>query len=442
MAAGIGLWDAAGGKYLLPGPTSSATQPGGCLTACPAFFNMAFRLNEPLPMNCCPGVANTIVEGGAGVKADGTWWREKQQAEALKSGDVSALSASVDFAMLNASTNDESKVPHVGHFDRIYASQFHYGKTVDYSVKCFPTNPVDCPGRFRDQLQPYGVYVPNKPIPAAGFGLVLEMHGLSANHNEFLGSKNASQLGDRGTGSIIAAPEGRGADGFYHGYAEADVFEMWSDVARNYKLNPDLTDVSGYSMGGEGTYLLSTRWPDLFARAFPIVGPPTSAASYKSLRNLPVMSWYSEPDELVGPELSEQSFLNAFNAGIRQDHWVFNASPPFPTVGHITLGNNDEFGPAAAFLGNHTVDRNPAHVTYTVDPSLDFKTVGTTTSHAYWLSGLGTAGTGLGTFDAASQGFGVGDPPVLLPALSAGLLSGGSHPLPLVYQERDLARGK
>jgi hypothetical protein len=440
MGAGVGLWDVAGNKYLLPGAIASATQPGGCATACPAFFNMAFRLTEPLPKIYSPGDANTIAEGGAGVKLDGTWWREKQQGDALAAADVSAFSASVSFSKLAAAVDDESRVPQTGHFDRIFASHFSYGKTIDYSVKCFPSNPVDCPGRFRGQLQPYGVYVPSKPVPAAGYGLVLAMHGLSANYNEFLGSHNASQFGDRGAGSIVASPEARGADGFYHGYAESDVFEMWADVARNYKLNPDMADVSGYSMGGEGTYLLSTRWPDLFARAFPIVGPPTSAASYRSLRNLPVMAWYSAPDELVGPELSEQSFLNALNAGIRYDHWVMNASPPFPTVGHITIGNNDEFAPAAVFLGDHTVDRNPPHVTYTRDPSLDFSTVGLA-NHAYWLSGIGTRGTGTGTVDVTSQGFGVGDAPVLSPAISAGLLSGGSHPLPLVYQERNLQWG-
>src|SRR5258708_24410703 len=151
------------------------------------------------------------------------------------------------------------------------------------------------------------------------------------------------------------------------------------------------------------------------------------------------MAWYSAPDELVGPQSSEQSFLNAYNSGIRYDHWVFNASPPFPTVGHITLGNNDEFGPAATFLGDHTVDRNPAHVSYTIDPSLDFATGAS--NHAYWVSGLRTRASGTGNIDAVSQAFGVGDSPVLSPTISAGLLSGGSHPAPLLSQERNLAWG-
>src|SRR5205807_6076349 len=237
------------------------------------------------------------------------------------------------------------------------------------------------------------------------------MHGLSANYNEFLGSHEAEQMADRGSGSIFASPESRGPDGSYQSYAQADVFDMWNDIARHYRLNPDVADVTGYSMGGGGTYRLGSKWPDLCARAFPIVGPPTSSDSFASLRNIPVRAWYGQNDELVGPEMSEEAFANASGAGIRYDHWVFTPA------GHITEGNNDEYAPAAAFFGAATVDRNPAHVTYVVDPSTDSKADGAT-DHAYWLSGMTvrTAGAA-GTVDAVSHGFGVGDPPVLPPAL-------------------------
>lgn len=436
MAAGVGLWDVAAGTYLKPGPTASATQPGGAATNGAALFNMAFRLNEPVPKIYQPGVANTIAEGGVLVKADGSWWRERQQGDVLASGDVSAFGAEVDFSKLSHGINDESGVPQTGHIDRIFASHSNFGQGVDYNVKCVtaPVTGGECTGRYLGQLQPYALYVPNKALPSGGFGLVVSMHGLSANYNEFLGSHEAQEMGDRGTGSILASPESRGPDGSYKSYAEADVFEMWADVARHYRLNPGLTDVSGYSMGGAGTYELATRWPDLWARAFPIVGPPTSGASFTSLRNIPVMAWYGQSDELVGPELSEQAFLNAQQAGIRYDHWIFTPA------GHITEGNNDEFGPAAAFLGDHTVDRNPAHVTYVVDPSLDSK-ADSPANHAYWLSALTPRAAGSAAkVDAASHAFGVGDPPVLAVALSASTLNGGSHG-PIPYQRRTLDWG-
>src|SRR4051794_4176229 len=421
MAMGVGLWDKQAGTYLQPGPTASATAPGGASQSHEALFNMAFRTDEPVPKINTPGIANTIVEGHVLVQQDATYWRERQQADALASGDVSAFAAEVSFRKLLTKVHDDSGVPKTGDIDRIFASHFVVGQGADFNAKCLTSGAAECSGRYVGQLQPYALYVPKKPLPRQGFGLVVTMHGLSANYNEFLGSNEVRQLGERGTGSIVASPEGRGPDGSYKSYAEADVFEMWADIARNYGLNPALTDVTGYSMGGGGTYRLAGRWPDLFARAFPIVGPPTSAAAFKSLRNIPVMAWYGHTDELVGPEMSEEAFLNAEQSGIRYDHWEF------VPAGHITEGNNDEYGPAADFFGNHTVDPNPPHVTYLYDPSQDPKAL-SPSNHAYWVSAITLAdGSKSGSVDVRSHGFGVGDAPVLPVKPSVGTLDGGSH---------------
>ena len=434
MEAGVGLWDPAAGAYLQPGPTATATQPGGCAAGCPALFNMAFRLDEPVPHIYEPGIANTIAEGSVFVKEDGSWWRERRQGDVLASGDVSEFSANIDFAKLASRVVDESLVPKAGHLDRIMASHHNLGQGVDYNITCLTSTAPECTGRFVGQLQPYAAFVPAKASPRHGFGLVVSMHGLSANYNEFLGSHEAAEMGEEGTGSIFASPESRGPDGGYSSYAEADVFEMWADVARHYRLNPDRAYVTGYSMGGGGTYRLASRWPDLWARAFPIVGPPTSAASFTSLRNIPVMAWYGQTDELVGPEDSEQAFLNAEQAGLRYDQWVFTPA------GHVTEGNNDEYTPAAEFFGENTVDRNPVHVTYVVDPSKD-TVADSPADHAYWLSGLTVRSTGsAGKIDAFSHAAGLGDPPPLPVALSAGTLEGGSHG-PLPYTRRSLSWG-
>lgn len=434
VAAGVGLWDTVTKGYARPGSVATASAPGGASLRGAALFNMAFRTNEPVPHIYDPGTANTIVEGHVLVMADGSWWRERRQGDVLASGDVSEFSARVDFGKLARGTDDDTGVPSRGHIDRIFASRFSFGQGIDYEARCLTSMGKECTGRYRDQLQPYALYVPRKPVPATGFGLVVSMHGLSANYNEFLGSHEAEQLGERGAGSILASPESRGPDGSYKSYAEADVFEMWADVARNYRLNPDMTNVTGYSMGGGGTFRLATRWPDLWARAFPIVAPPTAAETFPSLRNVPVLAWYGQTDELVGPELSEQAYVNAQRAGLRYDHWVFTPA------GHITIGNNDEFAPAAAFFGDHTVERDPAHVTYRFDPSLDPKAQ-SASDHAYWVSGLAVRTAGkAGTIDVRSRAGGRGDPPALPVKPSAGTLDGGSHG-PLPYSRRTLDLG-
>jgi len=57
---------------------------------------LAFRLTEPVPQISNTRLANTIVEGGALVKQDGSYWRERRQGDVLASGDVSEFSADVD----------------------------------------------------------------------------------------------------------------------------------------------------------------------------------------------------------------------------------------------------------------------------------------------------------------------------------------------------------
>src|SRR4051794_10839152 len=192
MTAGVGLWDPTAGTYLVPGPTATATTPGGASASGEALFNMAFRTDEPVPRINNPGVANSIVEGHALVEADGSWWRERRQGDVLAAGDVTPFGAEVSFAKLAGRVADESEVPKTGHLDRIFASRFAFGQGADFNAKCLTSTAAECTGRYVGQLQPYALYVPHKALPPEGYGLLITMHGLSANYNEFLGSNEAS----------------------------------------------------------------------------------------------------------------------------------------------------------------------------------------------------------------------------------------------------------
>jgi len=281
-----------------------------------------------------------------------------------------------------------------------------------------------CIGRFVGQLQSYALYVPKKRTPAKGYGMTLLLHSLSANYNQYLASRNQSELGERGPGSLVVTPGGRGPDGFYAGIAEADTFETWADVARHYKVDADWAVVTGYSMGGFGTYRLLARWPDLFARGFSVVGAPASVDDQlKSLRNTPLLAWNSTEDELVNLQTSENAVAANTAAGIRFEE------DKFLTADHLTLAANDEYGPGVAFLGTSRVDRNPFHVTYVVDPREDNAVATAVADHAYWLSGMTVRKAGsTGTVDAISAAFGLTDAKVLPVAYGAGALTGGEIP--------------
>src|SRR5215213_6212713 len=304
MAAGVGLWDHAANQFAQPRQQATDTQPGGGQPGAPAFFNVAFRTSEPVPSLTTPGE----------VLVNPSWWRDRQQSEQLRAGSLAAFRADVDFGKLAAGTNDDSGVPQTGPINRILASRFETKQGVDFDSECGTS--TECKGELRGQLQPYALYVPGKRGPN-GYGMTLALHSLGANYNQFSGSRNQSQWGERGPGSLILTPAGRGPDGWYYDHAGADTFEAWADVARHYPLDPDFTSIGGYSMGGYGTYKFATQFPDLFARAQPTVGPPglgvaptpenpqpggRSSSTFPmlpSLRNLPIQMWVAVGDQLV-----------------------------------------------------------------------------------------------------------------------------------------------
>jgi hypothetical protein len=87
------------------------------------------------------------------------------------------------------------------------------------------------------------------------------------------------------------------------------------------------------------------------------------------------------------------------------------------------------------------VDRNPPHVTFVVDPTEDSAAAASVADHAYWLSGTTVRDpkkSPVGTVDARSAAFGVGDGKPTGVKQGGGTLNGGSHgPMPYVERSQD-----
>jgi hypothetical protein len=454
MTAGVGLWDHAAGKYLVPQSNNSdATHPGGLgglsSLAVSAFFNVAFRDTRAGHGNSeVFHPVNTFADPVHGVLAEPTYWRDYTQGLALRTGDLSSLYADVNFNTLESGTTNNASIPTSGAMDRIFSSHFQFdshdgaglGQGVDFAQGCSATSPNPCPPEYKGQLQPYAIYIP-AVMPAAGYGMTMLPHSLSASYNQYYGSHNQSQFGDRG--SLVITTEDHGPDGWYYGAGAADPFEAWADAAQYYPLDPGFTAIGGYSMGGYATYKFSTLFPDLFSRIQPTVGPPAvgiwipplpptggdqtnTNRQLASLRNIPALLWNSTGDELV-PYAGAVTQASTFGSlGYRYEFDSFSPAD------HFLLTFNDQFAPGAAFLGNNKVDRNPAHVTYVVNPKMQEPAYGFVGDHAYWLSAIkvrdASGAAPLGTIDVRSQGFGQGDPTPSGVVPGAGALTGGQLP--------------
>ena len=100
---------------------------------------------------------------------------------------------------------------------------------------------------------------------------------------------------------IIVAPDAR------HGVwgsnaAEADVLALLDYITANYPIAEGKTLITGFSLGGMGTWSLAARNQERFAAAIPIAGEP-QGDTLKTVWEIPLYVIYSEADEVVNIRL-------------------------------------------------------------------------------------------------------------------------------------------
>jgi predicted peptidase len=104
-------------------------------------------------------------------------------------------------------------------------------------------------------------------------------------------------LGD--LGAIIVAPDSLGG-GWSTTVNERAVNALLTAVEKSYAIDRKRVIVTGFSMGGQGTWYWGDKYPDQFSAAIPISGTPTpSAANWR----IPVFAVHSRDDKVqpIGP---------------------------------------------------------------------------------------------------------------------------------------------
>ena len=75
--------------------------------------------------------------------------------------------------------------------------------------------------------------------------------------------------------ALVVSPRGRGTSTWYVGKGQVDFREVWADVHRTFRVDRRREYISGHSMGGWATYLMTILYPDRFAAGLPASGPVT-----------------------------------------------------------------------------------------------------------------------------------------------------------------------
>jgi pimeloyl-ACP methyl ester carboxylesterase len=133
-------------------------------------------------------------------------------------------------------------------------------------------------------LQPYALSVPRDYQPGKPVPLIVALHGAYSDHRHNLrrvfgldnrpretdaeASRNELPLPD--VPALVVSPYGRGELMGYDGLGGDDVMRVIADVRRAYDIDPDRISLTGMSMGGDGTWQIGLRHPELFAALAPV----------------------------------------------------------------------------------------------------------------------------------------------------------------------------
>ena len=154
-------------------------------------------------------------------------------------------------------------------------------------------------------------YSPSKPVP-----LILALHfgvgggdaaGAGGDMVEILIGPALAQLG-----AIIVAPDSvRG--NWSTPENEKAVNALLDMVLARYAIDKKKVAVTGYSMGGTGSWHFAKEFPQRFSAAIPIAGtPPESAAGWR----LPVLAIHSRDDQVAPFGPTEKRIAQLQKAGV------------------------------------------------------------------------------------------------------------------------------
>jgi hypothetical protein len=339
----------------------------------------------------------------------GNFWMEDHQADALAGGDVSAFAGTVAWDRLRDRATTREPRPR-GYSNRWYVSRLGLGDGVLVDTG------NDLRPNFLGRIQPYSVYVP-RGVPARDRKpLTWVLHSLGVNHNQYgaLNPRLLRRLCEE-RGSVCASTLGHGPDGWYLDEAEVDYWSVWREVARAFRLDPDRTQVTGYSMGGYAAYKLGLQHPDLYAGAMSLAGPPACGSGVDPEQGLPISRearctedgatgalvgnalhvpyriGQGTLDQLV-PFVAVEDQVSRFDARGLRHRFV-----RYPGEDHMLFAVQDRFGTVLDGLGTPRRTEDPERIDFSWFPHLDRPRLGLRATGAYWVTGVRAADTSLGS---------------------------------------------
>jgi predicted peptidase len=162
----------------------------------------------------------------------------------------------------------------------------------------------------------YTISIPGNYSPATPVPLILALHfgvrggdaaGAGGDVVQILIGPALAELG-----AIIVAPDSVRGD-WSSPENEKAVNALLDMVLADYSIDRKKVAVTGFSMGGAGSWHFAEKFPERFSAAIPIAGrPPASASGWR----LPVLAIHSRDDQVVPFDPAEARIAELQKAGV------------------------------------------------------------------------------------------------------------------------------
>ncbi len=183
-------------------------------------------------------------------------------------------------------------------------------------------------GRIR-----YTLSIPKDYEPGQTRPLVLALH-YGGQVTPYYGKGLLTQLvepGLKSLGAILVAPDCP-SQGWNNPESDKAVMELLQKLLENYSIDHSRILVTGYSLGGHGTWYMATRHPTFFRAAIPMAGSPDED-SLGRIAGMPICIIHSVDDRVVsiGPAREAAKKLKARRAKV--ELIVARGGGPLPVLG-------------------------------------------------------------------------------------------------------------
>jgi len=135
------------------------------------------------------------------------------------------------------------------------------------------------------------------------YPLLVSLHGIGdrGNNLQLLKRDGLPKIldGYRTFPFIVLSPQCPESTEWYYDRTDKLTIQLISEIIEKYPVDPNRVYVTGYSMGGIGSYDMAMRYPEMFAAALPIAARAETYWPICDMRDVPTWAFHGNLDPLV-----------------------------------------------------------------------------------------------------------------------------------------------